>query len=93
MRTSLFALAAGGLLAASVLFPAPAEANHRWSPERGWNAGHRSPARVVVAPPRQEVVVVRKVHKHKKRHVVVVHPDGSRSYVVRRPPPRVVYVP
>lgn len=96
MRKSLLALSVGGLLAASAVFAAPAEANHRWSQERGWNAGHSRPARVVVVTkPRREirrdVVVVRKVHKHKR--YVVINRDGSRSYVVRRPAPRVVYVP
>lgn len=92
MRTSLLALSVSGLLAASALFSAPAEAKHRWSPERGWNAGHGSRARVVVAP-RRDVVVVRE--RKPRRHVVVINPDGSRSYVRvsrRPPPPRVVYV-
>lgn len=93
MRTSLLALSVSGLLAASALFAAPAEAIHRRSPERGWNAGHsRGPVRIVVAP-RRDVVVVRE--RKPRRHVVVINPDGSRSYVRvsrRPPPPRVVYV-
>lgn len=95
MRKSLLALSVGGLLAASAVFAAPAEANHRWSQERGWNAGHGRPARVVVVTPRREmrrdVVIVKKIHK--PRRYVVINRDGSRSYVVRRPAPRVVYLP
>ena len=81
MRKSIFALAVGGVLAATAFSASPASADHRWSPEFGWRTGHARPARVVITPDGREHFVPR---RHRAR-TVIINPDGSRTIIRDRP--------